>query len=80
MIIEELIDGELKGIVGGESITFSSSDIPPGGTISFGQSTTDEQNGNERTITTARVKNINGAIETKRTVTKYVNGVQVQVP
>lgn len=77
VIVEELIDSELKGMVGGERISFSGSDIPAGATIKLEQSTIDVQNGNARTITTETVKDINGVIEATKKVTNYVNGVQV---
>ncbi|RCJ39671.1 hypothetical protein A6770_11325 [Nostoc minutum NIES-26] len=77
VIVEELIDGELKGIVGGETLSFSSSDIPADGTVIIELSTEDKQTGNERTVKRKTKKTVGETTEITEQVLKYVNGVQV---
>lgn len=78
VIVEELIDGELKGIVGGESVSFTSSDIPADGTaIIIEQSTEDKQIGDERTIKIKRKRTIGKKIEATEQILQFVKGVLV---
>ncbi|OUL19771.1 hypothetical protein BV378_31635 [Nostoc sp. RF31YmG] len=77
VIIEELIDSELKGVVGGETLSFSSSNLTSNGTVIIEQSTEDKQTGNQRTIIKKTKTNVNGIIEATEQVSKYVNGVKV---
>ncbi|MFN6558581.1 MAG: hypothetical protein RMY28_002085 [Nostoc sp. ChiSLP01] len=77
VIVEELKDGELKGIVGGESVSFSDADIPEGGNITIQISTEDKQIGNERTVKRKTKKDVNGKVEATEEILKFVNGVPV---
>jgi len=73
VIIEELIDGELKGIVGGEKVSFTSSDIPVNGTIIFEQSSENKRTGKETITTIKTKKTVGDKIEEQ----VFVNGVQI---
>ncbi|WP_445633141.1 hypothetical protein NSTC745_04765 [Nostoc sp. DSM 114161] len=80
VLIEELKDGELKGIVGGETVSYSASNVTGDGTeIIIEQSIEDKQTGNNRTVTTKTSKTVNGTKEATTTILNYVSGV-LQVP
>ncbi|WP_414570430.1 hypothetical protein [Nostoc sp. CCY 9925] len=80
VIIEELRDGELKGIVGGETISYSASNVTGDGTeIIIEQSIQDKQTGNNRKVTTKTSKTVNGITQATTTILNYVSGV-LQVP
>ncbi|MDZ8188628.1 MAG: hypothetical protein RMX96_27710 [Nostoc sp. ChiSLP02] len=75
VIIEELRDGELKGIVGGETISYSASNVDNATQIIIEQSIEDKQTGNQRTVTTKTNKTVNGVTEATTNILKFVNGV-----
>lgn len=75
VIIEELRDGELRGIVGGETVSYSASNVTGETKVLIEQSIEDKQTGNQRTVTTETSKTVNGITEVTTEVLKYVDGV-----
>ncbi len=76
VLVEEVIEGELKGIVGGVSFKLSGSDITETPYV-YEQSTLDESKGNKRRVKTKTKKIVGETIEQTENVLNYVNGVLI---
>ncbi|WP_193199324.1 hypothetical protein [Nostoc sp. MG11] len=74
VLVEELIEGELKGIVGGVSFSLSGSDISETPFI-YEQSILDESKGKKRTVKTKTKKVLGETIEQTQEVLNYVDGI-----